>query len=139
MTTEEKSLVIAQGNVAAANFLCAYIKFCHLLDDVCDGEERISDTRLAADALKLLEELLLNPWVQANRIVLWPGIVLGVNAWLDANEWTAVGTPVQRRDAEVVKSVYQEIAWLTARLCGGWDHMRKMSAQFREYNHEELT
>lgn len=132
----EEAKLITNGNPHAAGFLLAFVRFCHLLDDVIDKDVPVNDERLAKESLDLIEELLLNPFVQEHRIVLWPLIVVAFNAWLDANKWENSRNKVLQRDADVLKGVYHEVCWMTARLCGGWEHMRKVTTENREYDHD---
>lgn len=134
--TRTEALNAANGNEAAADFLIAFVAFCHLLDDVVDKDQPVDDKRLARESLALIDALLLNPFVRDNAAVLWPLITVGFSAWLDSNEWERSDDVAKRRDADVVKGVYHEVVWLTARLCGGYEHMRAVSAKHREYDHD---
>lgn len=134
--TRDEALLAANGNQHACAFLMAYVAYCHMLDDVVDKDKPVDDLRLVRESLGLIDELMLNPWVQDNRIVLWPLIVTGFNAWIDANAWERGNDPQKQRDADVVKGVYHELVWMTARLCGGLDHMRLVCAMHREYDHD---
>lgn len=134
--TREEALVVTKGNADAAAFLLAYVAYCHLLDDVVDKDKPVTDKRLVTESLALFDEMILNPWFQENRIVLWPTIVCGFNAWLDANAWERSEDQQKRRDADVVKGVYHETVWLAARLCGGLEHMRAVCEAHREYDHD---
>ncbi len=134
--TREEATIVANGDKDAVAFLMAFVEYCHMLDDIVDKDKPVTDLRLVRESLALIDELMLNPWVQANRVALWPVIVVGFNAWIDANAWEASADPQKQRDADVVKGVYHEVVWLTARLCGGFDHMRFVCAEHREYDHD---
>jgi hypothetical protein len=134
--TREEATIVACGNKDAEAFVLSFVAFCHMLDDIVDGDKPVDDMRLVRESLALIDEMMLNPWVNANRIFLWPSIVGCFNAWIDANKWERDGTPVQQRDADVVKGIYHETVFLVARLCGGFDHMRFVTAEHREYDHD---
>lgn len=134
--TREEALVVANGNADAAGFLLAFVAYCHLLDDCYDKDKPVDDKRLAVESLNLIDELMLNPWVQQNRAVLWGLITSGFNAWLDANEWERSDDEGKKRDADVVKGIYHEVCWVTARLCGGWEHMKQLTTKARAYDHD---
>ncbi len=134
--TQEEAMLITKGNPDAAGFLIAFIAYCHLLDDVVDKDKPVTDVRLATESLALIDELMLNPFVQQNRAVLWPLITIGFNGWLDANAWEAGNDEAKKRDADVVKGLYHEVCWMTARLCGGFQHMRELTTKYREYDHD---
>jgi len=38
---------------------------------------------------------------------------------------------------DVLKGNYHELMYLTAFLCGGWAHMRYISAEYRQYDFEK--
>jgi hypothetical protein len=133
MTTEEAKL-ITKGNDLAASFLGSFVTFCHLMDDIVDKDKEITDQRLVREMLLFLESLVCNPWVRDNIFLLWPLIVAGANAWLDANRWQDSVDGQQRRASDVLKGMYHEVVWFTAFLCGGQQHMQEITRRFREYD-----
>lgn len=132
----EEALMIAKDNKEAASFLVSFVGFCHMFDDVVDKDVPVDDERLVRDSLAFIENLILNQFVQTNKVVLWPLIVCGFNAWLDANKWAKSGTAVQKRDVDVLKGTYHEVCYFTARLCGGLEHMRSLTPVHRSYDHD---
>src|SRR5690349_6944556 len=118
--TREEAIKVTNGNELAADFVVAFVAYCHLLDDVVDQDKPTPDTRLIKESLTFIESLLVNPWVKERQALLWPLIVTSFNAWLDANEWERNGTDEKKRDADVVKGVYHEVVWFVSYLCGGW-------------------
>jgi len=134
--TQEEALEIANGNKEAAGLLVSFDAFCGVLDDVFDKDKEVSDVRLVDRVEPFIEDLLLNPFVQANRVVLWPIIVSAFNSWLDANRWQRDGTPQQQQAADVLKGQYHEFFYFVARLCGGRDHMRLITTKHRRYDYD---
>lgn len=133
MTTEEAKH-ITNGNELASKFLGSFVQFCHLMDDIVDKDKEVTDQRLVREMLVFLEEIICNPWVRDNIILLWPLIVTGSNAWLDANRWEGAVSGELRRASDVLKGHYHEVVWFTAFLCGGQAHMQNMTKQYREYD-----
>ena len=68
--TQEEALEIANDNKEAAGLLVSFDAFCGVLDDVFDKDKEVSDVRLVDRVEPFIEDLLLNPFVQANRVVL---------------------------------------------------------------------
>jgi hypothetical protein len=135
MKTEDLKEVV-KGNVQAFDFLCTYVTYCHLMDDIVDDPGSVSDKRLVAEQLAFLQQVILNPWVQQHIGLLWPMIVMSANTWLDANRWEKSNDATQRFSVDVLKGQYHEVAWFTAYLCGGLEHMQEMTSKYREYDYE---
>ena len=129
-TVEEILTAAANGNGDALRFLVAYARRAHWVDDLRDEERRPLPDWLAAAEADWLLTLSGNPFFLAHRAQLVPVMLLGLNAWADSHH-----LPAPERD--VVKGFWHETVWLVAWLTGGWEHLRKVTAQFREYDHEE--
>lgn len=130
-------LEITKGNVYAADFCEAYIARVHFIDDAVDEEKRKTDVEFVRSEQDFMEHFIFNPWAKEFQTVLWPLMVVGMNAWLDSNEWEKARNKKLNTDAEVLKGVYHELIWFVAYLCGGREHMREMSRKYREFDHEE--
>ncbi len=137
MMTFKEFMEVTKGNVPAAEFLQTFQAKAHLLDDVVDHAPARRDrdhVRIEMDWLLALTE---NTFVQSYKQQLVPVIVLGMNAWLDANQWQLSVDERKRTAADVVKGFYHEVLYLTALICGGFDHMRAMSEKYRAYDFED--
>lgn len=137
MITRDQILEITKGNVHAADFCSSYLSRVHFIDDIVDEEKKPTDEGLVRSEQDFFEQFTFNPWARAYQNSLWPLMVVGMNAWLDSNEWAKSRNKVLQKDAEVLKGVYQEVIWFVAYLCGGREHMREMSRKYREFDHEE--
>lgn len=127
---------IANGNEHAESFCRAFVDWCHMFDDVADKDKPVADEEMAVKQLNFFVHVSHNPFFQQNKRELTALIVQGVNAWLDANRWERSPEPEMRRDSWVMKSIYQEVVWHVAYLTGGWNHMRTVTMNFREYQHD---
>lgn len=136
MKTEDLKEVV-KGNLQAFDFLCTYVTYCHLMDDIVDAPGSVDDKRLVREQFSFLQQFVLNPWVQQHIGLLWPLIVTSANSWLDANQWEKSVEANKRTSADVLKGQYHEVAWFTAYLCGGLEHMQEMTKKYREYKHEK--
>jgi hypothetical protein len=127
--TFEEAMVVAKGNREAALFLCDWDAFCGLLDDVYDEPGKVGDERLVLVLLNLLGDLCNGGWARDNAPRLFPLMVAGANAWLDANRLAATSPVLRERVAsDVLKSQYADMERVVAYLCGGHGHMREVSA-----------
>ena len=52
---------MTKGNEHAADFLCAYVNHCHLIDDFVDGDVPIDDERIVREHLVFFEQLFYRP------------------------------------------------------------------------------
>ena len=126
--TFERALTIAKGNREAAVWLCDYDAFCSLMDDIIDEPGNIKDVALTSGMLNIIGNFAVPGWVRDNLPRLYPLIVTGANAWLDANAMATSEDYRTRLSSDVLKSQYAEMENAVAFLCGGFDHMRAMSA-----------
>lgn len=134
---EIKFKQIANGNEHAEAFIRSYVDWCHMFDDVADGDKRVTDEEMAVKQLAFVTQIAHNPFYQRYARELTALMYQGVNAWLDANKWAKSPEADMRRDAWVMKSIYQEVVWHVAYLTGGWNHMRAVTMNFREYQHDD--
>lgn len=132
----DEALTITKGQQDAALFLVDYINYCHLLDDCFDRDQLVDDNRLVSDSLSLLGHFAANPWAMQNWPRLYPLVVSGFNAWLDANNMAESVDDNVRLSSDTVKGIYHEIVYVTAYLCGGYSHMREISRS-REYDYDQ--
>lgn len=132
----DDALKAANGNEQAAMFLVAYVRYCHLLDDIVDKDKEVTDERLVKESLDLLGHFGCNPWVMANFTRLWPLVVSAGNGWLDANRMVKSADARVRLSSDTVKGLYHELVYVTAYICGGHEHMREISKQ-REYDYNQ--
>lgn len=132
----DEALQVTRGHEQAALFLVDYIAYCHLLDDVIDKDKPVTDVRLVQESLALIGHFALNSWVQTNMYRLYPLMVSGFNAWLDANEMEWSQDEKIRLSSDTVKGIYHEIVYVVAYLVGGFEHMRVISKQ-RSYDYDQ--
>lgn len=134
--TKQQIQIVTNGNEAAGQFLAAFVSHCHMLDDVIDRDQVVTDEALIKCEIDWLTALCGNPWFQQHKLFLLPLIVQGYNAWLDSNIWQRDKDSRKRIGADVLKGWYHEVVWHTAFLCGGWEHLRVMTKTYREYDFE---
>ena len=134
--TYDEALVATNGNEQAALFLVAYVRYCHLLDDIIDQDKELTDERLVKESLDFIGHFGCNPWVMGNFSRLFPLVVSGFNAWLDANKMEKSDVEQVRLSSDTVKGIYHEMVYVVAYICGGHEHMRTVSKQ-REYDYDQ--
>lgn len=127
---------LTKGNVYAANFIVAYVAFCHLIDDLWDKDKEVTDKRMVTELMLFLEQIVMNPWVREHIQNIWPLIVAGANSWLDSNKWQQAEDSRKRMASDVIKGQYHEVIWFVAFLCGGFQHQQEITSRFRDYDYD---
>ena len=120
-------------NQDAWKFVKVFGERSHILDDLMDDPEKVTDETLIEKEVEWMITLSTNPFYLANAQSLMPAIVSGANAWLDSNKWSQSNSKVKRCHSDVVKSIYHEVVFLSVYLCGGWEALREFSLKHREY------
>ena len=85
-------------------------------------------------------KLAANPFWLKFRHLIEPIIIIAVNAWMDANELAKRDDEKLKQLAFHIRNYSTEIAMMCAFLVGGWEHVRKVSAEMREFfQHESYS
>lgn len=137
MITEEQALEIAAGDKQAAAFLLAFQSRAHLVDDLEDRDQEITDCDLIAEEVDWLLMVAGNEFFQAHKASLVPLMISGLVAWGDSNRWRRNVDATKRRASDVLKGFYHEVAYWVAFLTGGLEHMQKMTNKYRSYDFEQ--
>ena len=132
MNRDDILIAASNGNAGALEFLRAYARRAHWVDDLADVASRHPAFKLAKMETDWLICLASNPFFLAHRAQLVPAMVLALNAWADSE----LPKFERHRQCDVIKGQWHEVVWLVAFLTGGWDHLRHTSATFREYDFE---
>lgn len=127
------------GDEHAVDFLLAYGDACELFDDLIDRDKPVEDDHVVRVMFSLLTELPLNPFFDRYKLSLIPALVIGMNAWLDANRLES-GDSNDQAFAYVLRDVYCEVVSLVVYLTRGRDYMREYSLEIRRFftRHETL-
>jgi hypothetical protein len=121
----------SNGNLAALDFLKAFARRAHWVDDLCDRDQCwdgpwYAPEKFAQEEADWLTVLTGNPFFLAHRAQLVPSMVLALSAWADSHKFSA-------GQESVLKGQWHEVVWLVAWLTGGWEAMRQACAN-REYS-----
>lgn len=126
---------LCKGNREAMACNDLWFKYCHMADDLIDSME---DGRPMMNAEQILELLILAgmfyncPFFVRHRDVLFPIVLQVTNAFADSVAWERSPIKHRRTIANVLSAVGDEYYFIVALLCGGWSHMRSISAAIRE-------
>ena len=121
------------NNEVALKFVRLFADRAHYVDDIVDDEGQITDEDIIQRELAWMLALGQNEFYKAHSGFLMPLIIMGCNAWLDANQWEKSDDPVKKTHSDVIKSLYHEVVFACVYICGGWAALREFTKQHREY------
>ena len=129
----DEKLIQWVGDKEAVDFLILYGDICEKFDDLEDGD---SEDRLDLGELmfQCMGELPSNPFFDKWKHVLIPIMVMGINAWQDAN--FLENHPKTTNDlalSYVFRYKYVEIVPIVIFLTQGWTGMREVSLEVRRF------
>lgn len=117
----------ANGNPEAAAFLVAWHRYCHLLDDIVDGDvPPFQSLQLARWA----NDLYSSPFYRAHQLALQPLIQLITCTYEDSVEMER-GEPWAKSVADVIRHTGSDMVRMVAWLTGGYEAMRDVSQPLR--------
>lgn len=106
-------------------------------DDLIDKDVQVSSEDVTHAFTIALIKLELNPFWQKHKTTLFPGVIMSVNAWLDANDLMLSRSTHYRMQAFYLRNLFAEMAQIVAFCHGGFEHMREVSLAIRTFlNHE---
>lgn len=140
MTLSPERIAIAErvccGNKEAANFVLWFVEWCHWIDDLVDRDKVWSPRDTVRVNLEAMLSFSCNPFFQDHKKNLMPMIVSAFAAFADSNTWATRENVRDRRASDILKSYYHEVIWQVAYLCGGWEHMRAVTAERRIFDYD---
>lgn len=143
MKTDRDTILQAasNGNALALDFLRAFARRAHWVDDIADGDANRYESstqsplptpeKLCEMEAEWLLMLAGNVWFIEHRAKLVPLMLQALNAWVDSQQFG------HKPDAQaVMKGMWHEVVWAVALCAGGKDHQRAVSARYRSYDFE---
>lgn len=138
--TEEQQLErcymeICKGDADAILFCSAWMTYCHQIDDIIDTMEDGRPTMEPQEILSTFANAALiynNPFYIKNQKMLFPVALLITNAYCDVVNYEKSPKKHLRAIADVIRCNGNEMFFMVAMLCGGYNHMRKYSNIIRE-------
>lgn len=121
------------GNELAIEFINRLFDAVELWDDLIDKDVEIPDDHINRVFTSLMFFLPANDWFISNRKYYLPLIMVSINAFHDANIMQDSESPRLRNLAFHIRNFGIELHIATALLLGGYEHMRAVSAEIREF------
>jgi hypothetical protein len=121
------------GNASAIDFINRLFDAVELWDDLIDKDVEISDAHINRVFGSLMFFLPANDWFIDNRKYYLPLMMASINAFHDANAMQDSESPRLRNLAFHIRNFGIELHIATALLIGGYEHMRAVSGEIREF------
>lgn len=136
---DAKLLAWMCGNQAAVDTVLALSTIAEVWDDLHDGDKTTPKELVNRAFTLALVKLQMNDFYKANEALFYALTVTSVNAWLDANEWQKSDEERKRMMAFYLRNLGIEIVMLAVFRAGGWEHLRAVSLEIREFfAHEDF-
>lgn len=121
------------GNQDAVDFVNSLFYAVELWDDLIDKDTKIEADQINATFFQLMFALPANPWFHQNKAYYLPLIMQSINGFHDSNILCNSRDKKLRNLAFHIRNLGIEIHIATAYLIGGYDHMRRVSLEIREF------
>lgn len=133
-SVEELLTFVAKGNREAAAFLEAWHRYCHLIDDVVDGDAVPRDVVKVA---RWANELYSCPFYRDHAHMLAPIVQLITCHYEDSVDMGKSELAWERREADVIRHCGADMIRIVALMVGGYTHMQAVSRKIREQCYHE--
>lgn len=120
-----------KGDAAAVDFVKQTWSVFHAVDDLFDEN---TENEFKAKLLVHAMGLYAHPFFVRNAHALNAVIRTCASTYLDSLAWEKSEDPDQRAWADAARHVGLELLFAVADICGGWEHRRAVSREWREYN-----
>lgn len=131
-TISEFCAELCRGNAKAMEFCHLWFNYCHKIDDLIDIGPPVVSNEQILELFIMANVLYSHEFYVAHKSVLQPVVMLVTNAYADTVPWEKSTVNRQRMMADVLRCCGNEMFFAVAIICGGWQHLRSLSARLRE-------
>lgn len=128
-----KSLEWFLGNRQAYEFVNAIMEALEFTDDLVDQDVDISNDRIVRNLMSVIITLPNNDFFIMNRAYITPILIMTVSSWLDSEKLKESDDERHKMLAFHLRNLGLELYHATAFLVGGFDHLRKVGVEMREF------
>lgn len=118
------------GNVEAMEFVRMWARYAHEVDDIIDGDRVEAEEILSTFALAIL--LYSHPFYLRNMVHLRAVLLNITSMYADTVQWERGDVGWKAVVADALRCCGNEVTFAVAMICGGYDHVRTISAKHRE-------
>ncbi len=102
-------------------------------DDLIDKDHTLTEQEIHRGLLAAMIGLQENPFWNRWHHKIMPVVIVGTNAWLDANELEPSQSDTERMLAYYLRNYAYEVATMAVYCAGGWDWLRSVSMEMRRF------
>lgn len=140
VTTEKEEAVklnrlVCRDNVDALEFCGMWYHYCHGIDDLIDTMQDGRPTMSKEQIIGLFLKAAMfynSKFFIAYRHMLYPLVISITNTYADSVAWEKSSKPHLRTMGDVFRTCGNEMFFMVALICGGPDHMRRVSQPVKE-------
>jgi hypothetical protein len=127
------------GDEHAVIFILTIGQITETWDDLIDKDKQLSDDHINEVFMHMLTSLPLNPFFDRYKLQLIPVLIVGINAWMDANKLEKKSKN-DKVFAYVLRDYILEITNMAVYLLKGREAMKEYSLEIRSFftKHEPL-
>lgn len=126
-----------RGNHDAMRCVMSLGTVSEVWDDLIDKDKPLTEEHIHSGMMSALVFLNENPFWQAHSARFMPVIIVGINAWMDANELEKDPTKKARALAFYIRNYFYEVSSVGAYCAGGWQWLRSVSLEMRMFFQHE--
>lgn len=134
---DEKLRHWLKGNLFAMEAVVQLSTVSETWDDLVDQDKPVAREQIDAAFSIVLIRLQNNPFFLQYQTQFMIGTMIGVNAWMDANQLETVQAPKERALAFYIRNYCYEVVSIAAFCAGGWDWLREISLEMRMFFQHE--
>lgn len=124
-------IMAANGNQEALYFMVAWHEHCHEVDDLID--DHVTDPQKWLRAIANLNALYSTAFYIRYALDLRLTVMTITNAYADSLLWENDTVEWKKHWADVIRHTGLEMIYAVAYITGGYDLMRSISLQLKEY------
>ena len=132
--TKQPYIMAANGNRAALEFMVMWHEYVHEIDDLIDNN--VTDPQRWLSAFAHANLVYSTDFYAAYARDLRLVVMTATNAYADSVLWEKDGNAWQKKWADVIRHSGIDMIYAVAVICGGYELMRQISAQLKEFAHK---
>lgn len=126
-----------KGDAAAIDCIGKLIQVAHILDDLVDGDRKLTWDEITAAFWLALIDLPQCPFYRAHGDAIRTVLAVGMTNWLSANRLEADGDELALSISFVLRSSYIDLVTVAALIVGGVGWATEVTPEIRRWVHGE--
>lgn len=121
------------GNQNAVDCVVGLSRISETWDDLIDRDKEVGPEAINQAFVTAAIDLQVNPFYKENESLFFAMNVTGINAWMDATKLEKSDDKKWRMLSFYIRNFAYEIMTIAAFRAGGWEHLRKVSLEMRQF------